>query len=142
METNTKKFFILSLIIAGSFAITSANAQVRVEAHVGIGVPAPVIYETDYPGYTYYTYPAWHGHYRDRYYYTHYRPYFERDHRAYFEGRRFDHERFERENHWHGGRGQGRGNQGGHGNGRGHGDHGGHDRGNDGHDHDRGDHRH
>ena len=140
METSTKKLFILSLIIAGSFAATSAKAQVHVEANIGI--PAPVIYETDYPGYAYYTYPAWHGHYRDRFYYAHYRPSFERDHRAYFNGRRFDHDRFERENHWRGGHGPARGNQGGHGNGRGHSDHGGHDRGHGGQDHDRGDHRH
>jgi len=137
METNIKKLFVFSLIIAGSFAATSANAQVHVS--VGIGAPAPVIYETDYPGYSYYTYPAWQGHYRDRYYYAHYRPAFERDHRAYFNGRRFDHDRYERENHWHGGHGPARGPQGGHGNGRGHDNRGGH-----GHeDHgDRGDHRH
>jgi hypothetical protein len=114
--TLRKTLVILSLIIAGSFAANSAYSQVRV--NVGIGVPAPVIYESDYPGYTYYTYPAWHGHYRDRYYYSHYRPYFEREHRAYFEGRRFDHERYERENHWHGDRGDRRGG------GDGRGDHG------------------
>src|SRR5258708_3335514 len=84
---------ILSLVIAGSLAASSAKAQVHVEANVGV-------YERDYPGYTYYSYPAWHGHYRDRVYYAHYRPTFYREHRTYFHGRRrFDHERFERENH-------------------------------------------
>ncbi|HTI09100.1 MAG TPA: hypothetical protein VL832_11100 [Puia sp.] len=114
--TLRKKLFILSMLVAGLFAANSAFSQVRVEAHVGIGAPPPpvVVYERDYPGYTYYTYPAWHGHYRDRFYYTHYRPYFEREHRAYFNGRRFDHDRFERENHWREGRGHDRGNHRGH----------------------------
>ena len=98
--TLTKIVVILSIIIAGSLATTSAYSQVHV--NVGIGTPAPVIYERDYPGYTYYAYPAWHGHYRDRYYYAHYRPAFEREHRAYFAGRRFDHDRYERESHWRG----------------------------------------
>ncbi len=57
--------------------------------------PAPAVYETEYPGYAYYDYPVWNGHYRDRIYYAHYRPYFERDHRGYFNGGRFDHARFE-----------------------------------------------
>lgn len=57
----------------------------------------PVAYENDYPGYAYYSYPAWNGHYRDRFYYAHYRPYFEREHYAYFNRGRFDHERFEHE---------------------------------------------
>jgi hypothetical protein len=87
-----KKLFILCLIVAGSFAVNSASAQVRVS----------VGFESTYPGYTYYTYPAWHGHYRDQAYYAHYQPRFERNHRAYFHGRTFDHDRFERENHWHG----------------------------------------
>lgn len=64
--------------------------------------PAPVVCEADYPGYAYYDYPAWNGHFRDRFYYAHYRPYFERDHRAYFNGRAFDHARYE---HERGGRG-------------------------------------
>ena len=109
--TLSKILVILSIIIAGSFATTSAYSQV----HVNVGIGTPVIYERDYPGYTYYTYPAWHGHYRDRYYYAHYRPAFEREHRAYFAGRRFDHDRFERENHWHGraqGHDRGRGDHG------------------------------
>src|ERR1700720_3984531 len=124
-----KKLFILSLIIAGSLAVNSAYSQVRVEAHIGVGIPAPVIYETDYPGYAYYTYPAWNGHYRDHYYYEHYHPFFEREHRAYFNGRRFDHERFEHDR-----------DAGGRGNedyrGRGHGDHGHGDHGHEGHDRD------
>src|SRR5882757_1448720 len=35
-----------------------------------------VAYENDFPGYAYYSYPAWNGHYRDRFYYAHYRPNF------------------------------------------------------------------
>jgi hypothetical protein len=87
------KLFALAMIIAGSLAVQSASAQ----THVSVG-----IYERDYPGYSYYTYPRWHGHYRDRDYYDHYHYRFEREHRGYFHGRRFDHDRFERENHWHG----------------------------------------
>jgi len=90
--TSMKKLFVLCLIVAGSFAVNSASAQVRVS----------VGFETTYPGYTYYTYPAWHGHYRDQAYYAHYQPRFERAHSAYFHGRTFDHDRFEKENHWHG----------------------------------------
>ena len=64
--------------------------------------PATVVYENDFPGYVYYNYPAYCGHYRDRVYYEHYRPYFERDYRPYFNGRRFDHERFEHDRFDHG----------------------------------------
>jgi hypothetical protein len=85
-----KKLLILSMIVAGSFIATSAYSQVHVN----------VVFERDYPGYTYYTYPAWHGHYRDRVYYEHYHPRFEREHRPYFHGRNFDHDRYEREHHW------------------------------------------
>jgi hypothetical protein len=88
-----KRLFVLLLIIAGSLVANSAYSQVHVNVN---------FYEKHYPGYTYYTYPAWHGHYRDQAYYSHYQPAFEREHRNYFTGRRFDHERFERENHWHG----------------------------------------
>lgn len=57
---------------------------------------APEVCETEYPGYAYYSYPAWNGHYRDRVYFAHYRPWFERDHRAYFNGGgRFNHARWE-----------------------------------------------
>ncbi|HVU57482.1 MAG TPA: hypothetical protein VHD83_20605 [Puia sp.] len=59
--------------------------------------PTTVVYENDFPGYAYYNYPVWNGHFRDRVYYEHYRPYFERDNRAYFNGRRFDNARFQRE---------------------------------------------
>jgi hypothetical protein len=89
--TLKKMFVILSLILAGSLAANSAYSQVR----VGVN------FESSYPGYTYYTYPAWHGHYRDRSYYAHYHARFEREHKGYLTGRRFDHDRFERENHWH-----------------------------------------
>jgi len=87
-----KKLFVLCLIVAGSFAVNSASAQVHVSVN----------FASSYPGYSYYTYPAWHGHYRDQAYYAHYHTRFERNHRAYFHGRAFDHDRFERENHWHG----------------------------------------
>jgi hypothetical protein len=89
------KLAILVMIIAGSLAASSAYSQV----HVSVG-----LYERDYPGYTYYTYPSWHRHYRDRPYYDHYHARFEREHNAYLNGRNFDHERYERENHWHGDR--------------------------------------
>jgi len=58
---------------------------------------APEVCETEYPGYAYYDYPAYYGHYRDRVYFAHYRPWFERDHRAYFYGGRFNHARWERD---------------------------------------------
>jgi len=85
------KMLIIAMIVAGSLVAGSANAQVRV--HVGIN-------ESAYPGYTYYTYPSWHGHYRDRIYFQHYHDRFYRDHRGYFVGKRFDHDRYERESHW------------------------------------------
>ena len=117
-----KKLFILSAVIATSFIATTGYSQVFVAAHVGfrlpaprvyIAAPAPVVYEggyyaapavceADFPGYAYYDYPAWNGHYRDRFYFEHYRPYFERDHRAYFNHGHFDHDRF---NRGYGGRG-------------------------------------
>jgi hypothetical protein len=65
--------------------------------------PATVVYENEFPGYAYYNYPAWEGHYRDRFYYAHYRPFFERDYGGYFNRGRFDHERFEREHFNRGG---------------------------------------
>lgn len=95
----SKKLFILSMIIAGSLIANSAYSQVRIEAQFGIT-------ERDFPGYTYYTYPAWQGHYRDRVYYEHYRPVFYREHKRYFRGRRtFDNARWERERNRHEGRG-------------------------------------
>lgn len=87
------KLFILALIVAGSLVASSASAQV----HVSVGIN-----ERAYPGYTYYSYPAWHGHYRDRAYYDHYHNRFQREHRTYFHGREFDHDRYERENHGRG----------------------------------------
>lgn len=70
--------------------------------------PTTVIYENEFPGYAYYNYPVWNGHYRDRVYYAHYRPYFQRQYRGYFNRGRFDHGRFERERSY-GGRGEHRG---------------------------------
>jgi hypothetical protein len=78
-----KKLLILTMIIAGSLVASSAYSQVRVEARIG--------FERDFPGYTYYTYPAWRGHYQDRAYYNHYRGRFHREHKRYFHGRDFDH---------------------------------------------------
>lgn len=100
--TVSKKLMILTMIIAGSLVASSAYSQVRVDAQFG---PATVIYERDYPGYQYYSYPAWRGHYRDRDYYAHYHRRFERDHRAYFFRHRFDRERFERDRYANRGRG-------------------------------------
>jgi hypothetical protein len=57
----------------------------------------PLVYENEFPGYAYYNYPVWNGHYRDRLYYEHYRPYFERENGAYFNHGRFERERFENE---------------------------------------------
>jgi hypothetical protein len=96
-----KKLFILAAVIATSFIATTGYSQVYVNAHVGVRFPAPVMYggvyapapapvayENEFPGYAYYGYPAWNGHFRDRVYYEHYRPVFMRDHRF---DRRFDH---------------------------------------------------
>jgi hypothetical protein len=85
-----KKLLIVMMVIAGSLVATSAKSQVHVSVN----------FERDYPGYTYYTYPAWQGHYRDRVYYEHYHRSFERRNRPYLRGRQFDHDRFEREKHW------------------------------------------
>ena len=121
-----KKLIVFSAIIATSLIATKGYSQVYVNAHVGFRVPgprvyvapapAPVVYqdayvggpevicEANFPGFTYYDYPAWNGHFRDFVYYQHYRPFFARDHRAYFYGGRFDHARFERERGFHRGR--------------------------------------
>lgn len=61
--------------------------------------PAPVAYEQEFPGAAYYTYPAWNGHYRDRYYYEHYRPYYERSHRVVYDHRGYDHRDYSRRDH-------------------------------------------
>jgi hypothetical protein len=127
-----KKLFILTAIIATSLIATKGYSQVFVGARVGFRVPAPRVYvgaaipapvvyapapvyaggyyaapnviEADFPGYAYYDYPAWNGHYRDRFYFAHYRPFFERDHRAYFYHGGFDHARFEHDRGFHRGR--------------------------------------
>jgi hypothetical protein len=59
--------------------------------------PTTVVYENEFPGYAYYNYPAWNGHYRDHFYYAHYRPYFEREHFNYFRNGHFDHQCFNHE---------------------------------------------
>jgi hypothetical protein len=117
-----KKLFILTAVIAASLIATKSYSQVFVGAHIGFRVPAPRIYvgaaipapavyapapvyaggyyaapaviEADFPGYAYYDYPAWGGHYRDRVYFEHYRPFFSRDHAAYFYHGGFDHARW------------------------------------------------
>lgn len=61
---------------------------------------APNVCEAEYPGYAYYDYPAWCGHYRDRVYFEHYRPFFYRDHAAYFYHGGFDHDRWGRDHGW------------------------------------------
>jgi len=97
-----KKLFILTAIIATSFIATKGYSQVFVgarigPAHIGVGLPvvyggayavapAPIVY-ADFPGYAYYNYPAWNGHFRDRIYYEHYRPVFMRAHPYYHRGR-------------------------------------------------------
>lgn len=69
----------------------------------------PAVCEADFPGYAYYDYPAWSGHYRDRVYFEHYRPFFYRDHAAYFYHGGFNHARWEhdRGRAYHGGYGRG-----------------------------------
>ena len=109
--TVSKRLLILSMIIGGTLIATTGYSQVYVGAHLGFRVPAPrvyvsapapvvcetpapapVAYGADFsylPEYAYYTYPAWHGHYRDRGYYEHYRPYWGREHRGYYGHRRW-----------------------------------------------------
>ena len=117
-----KKLFVLTIVTASLLFASSAYSQVYINAGIGFRGPrayvaaappvaypngygygyGPAVYENEFPGYVYYNYPAWNGHYRDRFYYEHYRPYFERSYRGYFRGRSFDHARYE---HDHGGRG-------------------------------------
>jgi hypothetical protein len=111
-----KSLLIVTAIITSSLIATTGYSQVYVGARVGLRLPAPRVYvtggyyaapavcETDFPGYAYYDYPAWNGHYRDRFYFEHYRPFFERDHRAYFHRGGFDHARFEHDRGFHRGR--------------------------------------
>src|SRR5580698_3138319 len=111
-----KKLFTLAAVIGASLVAIKGNAQVYVNAHIGLPIPvrpvyaapppvyqdpyaypdAPgaVAYEDEFPGYAYYDYPAWNGHYRDYYYYAHYRPFFERRYAGFFNGGRFDYGRF------------------------------------------------
>lgn len=123
-----KRLFVLTTIIAASLIATSAYSQVYVNAHVrlpfppvphisiGLPVPPPVVVQSapvyqqaypgpaavacDYPDAAYYTYPSWNGHYRDRVYYDHYRPYYERDYRVVYQrsrnDRAYDHRGYDR----------------------------------------------
>ncbi len=127
-----KKLFVLAAVITTSLIATKSYSQVYVSARFGVRVPVPRVYvappvvygdayapapvyaggyyaapaicETDFPGYAYYNYPAWNGHYRDRFYFEHYRPFFEREHRAYFYRGGFDHYRFDHDRGFHRGR--------------------------------------
>lgn len=131
----SKKVLMFSAVIAASLIATKSYSQVFVGAHIGFRVPAPRVYvgatipapvyaapapaydggyyaapevcETDYPGYAYYDYPAWCGHYRDRVYFEHYRPFFYRDHAAYFYHSGFNHAHWEHDRGYayHGGYG-------------------------------------
>jgi hypothetical protein len=106
-----KKLFILTAIIAASLITTKGYSQVIIGARVGFGhvrvgfpviapapvfvapapvvvaAPAPVVIDpvicADFPGYAYYNYPAWNGHFRDRVYFEHYRPFFVHAHPAF-----------------------------------------------------------
>ena len=118
-----KKLFILTAVIASSLIASKGYSQVVIGAHIGLRIPAPRVYvgaaipapvvyapapvyadgyyaapaiiEADFPGYAYYDYPAWNGHFRDRVYFEHYRPFFYRDHAAYFNHGAFDHAHWE-----------------------------------------------
>ena|ERR1700733_4709539 len=95
-----KALLITTMIIAGSLVASTGYSQVIVRARVGFGIPAPrviiapapaVAYEEGYAPVPYadaalYTYPAWNGHYHDRFYYDHYRPFFVRDHARFDRG--------------------------------------------------------
>ena len=103
-----KSLFILTAIVAGTLFTSKSDAQVYVGARFGrvgvrVGVPvynrpyfcapapAPIDYD-EFPGYAYYNYPVWNGHFRDRVYYEHYRPVFFREHPRYhavYHGRRW-----------------------------------------------------
>lgn len=111
----SRNLLIASMILSGTLLAGTSQAQVYVSAHIGFGSPAPRVYyapppppqvvyeqapvvyeqryapapvvcQESYPMAEYYTYPAWQGHYRDRCYYEHYRPYFERDRRYHGNG--------------------------------------------------------
>lgn len=106
---------ILSMALATGLiaTTTTSKAQVYVSAHIGFGVPvhrvycappppppvvyeeapAPVVYQETYPDAVYYNYPAWQGHYRDRCYYEHYRPIYERERRCHERDWDEDHDR-------------------------------------------------
>jgi hypothetical protein len=109
-----------TMILGASLVASTSYSQVYVRAHINLGIPAPRVYctpapaqvayeegyapdpyaaapvvvnEAYYPDAAFYTYPAWNGHYRDRIYFDHYRPFFERDHARFDRG----HERFDRD---------------------------------------------
>lgn len=140
MKTKFHGFILTAAVIASSLIASKGYSQVFVGAHIAIHVPVPHVYigatyaapapavyapapayaggyyaapaecEAEFPGYAYYDYPAWGGHYRDRVYFEHYRPFFYRDHAAYFYHGGFDHARWGRD---HGDWGHDRGGYGG-----------------------------
>jgi hypothetical protein len=105
-----KALLITTMIAAGSMIASTADSQIYIRGHIGIGIPAPRVYVApapapvayedeygseyapapivdEYPVETYFdlypNYPAWGGHYRDAVYFNHYRPLFNsyrRDH--------------------------------------------------------------
>jgi hypothetical protein len=122
-----------SLIATKSYSQVYVGARIGIHVpgpRVVVAAPAPVVYgdayapdpapaydggyyappatcEAEFPGYAYYDYPAWYGHYRDRVYFSHYRPYFERDHRENFNRGNFDRGRFGHDRGWDRGRNRG-----------------------------------
>ena len=82
-----KQLIVIAIVIASCLAVNTARAQVQIDLNL----------ERSYPGYTYYNYPAWHGHMNDRVYYSHYHRSFERNHRDYMRGGQFDRDRFEKD---------------------------------------------
>jgi hypothetical protein len=142
-----KALLITTMIIGGTLAASTGYSQVYVNARLGFRLPAPrgyyapapapavydeytpapVAYDQeyapapvvvdDYPIEAYYGYPAWQGHYRDRFYFDHYRPFVARDrrYRDYF-GRGRDFGRGHEYTRGHeNGRGYDRGRESGHG---------------------------
>jgi hypothetical protein len=125
-----KKILTLTALATASLLIAAkSDAQVYINAHLGVPFPGPrvyvapppvaysapdpayqepyddqgaymdpngypssdgVVYEDEFPGYAYYDFPAWNGHYRDYWYYAHYRPFFEQRYAGYFNRGRFD----------------------------------------------------
>jgi hypothetical protein len=105
-----KALLMTTMIVAGSLMASKADSQIYIRGHIGIGIPAPRVYYApapapvayqdeygpeyapapavdEYPVETYVNFypnfPAWGGHYRDRVYFDHYRPSFDRYRRGH-----------------------------------------------------------